>query len=51
VKPWLEKVHKRAENACFETSSTEKLGISIMMDWIVRAALRAHPKVEKLKQK
>jgi len=49
VKPWLSRVHRKAENACFETSAKENIGVSIMMDWIVRAALRVHPKVEKSK--
>ena len=42
LRAWLAKVHKRADNACFEISAKENIGISIMMDWVVKAALRAH---------
>ena len=44
---WLDKVHKRAEHACFETSAKENIGISPMVEWVVKAALRAYPDIEK----
>ena len=43
LRVWLEKVHRRAENACFETSAVENIGVSMMVEWIVKAALRAYP--------
>ena len=51
VRLWLSKVHRRADNACFETSARENIGVSMMVDWIVRSALRVHPAVEKAKTK
>ena len=49
VRKWLAKVHHRAENACFETSAVANIGVNMLVDWIARAALRAHPQVEKSK--
>ena len=51
VRLWLAKVHRRAENGCFETSARENIGVSIMVDWMVKAALRVYPSVEKAKEK
>lgn len=51
LRAWLAKVHKRADNACFEISARENIGIAMMMDWVVRAALRVHPQVEDAKKK
>lgn len=51
LRAWLTKVHKRADNACFEISARENIGIAMMIDWVVKAALRAHPLVEKAKKK
>ena len=48
---WLKKVHRRASNACFETSSVENIGIPMMVDWIVREALRVYPDVEREKRR
>ena len=48
---WLDKVHRRAERACFETSARDNIGVSIMVEWIVSAADRAYPAVEKAKKK
>lgn len=48
---WLSKVHHRAENDCFETSAVENIGVSMMVEWIVKAALRVYPEVEKAKAK
>jgi len=46
VRPWLAKVHRRAENACFESSAFKNVGVSGVVDWIVRSALRVYPEVE-----
>ena len=48
---WLEKVHRRADQACFETSAKENIGISMMVEWVVKAALRVYPEIEKAKTK
>jgi len=49
VRPWLEKVHKRAENACFESSAYSNIGISMVVEWMVRAANRVYPAIEAAK--
>ena len=46
LRPWLENTHKRAQNACFESSAFSNIGVSIVVEWITRAALRVHPQVE-----
>ena len=43
LRPWLESTHKRAEQACFESSAYSNIGVSIVIEWITRAALRVHP--------
>ena len=40
VQTWLTNTHKRAENASFEVSSFQNIGVALMLDWIVRAGLR-----------
>ena len=51
LRTWLGKMHRKCENAVFETSAVENIGVSMMVEWIVKAALRAYPAVEKSKSK
>ena len=51
VREWLAKVHRRAENNCFETSAVDNIGISVMIDWLVKAVVQNYEKVEKAKVK
>ena len=49
LEKWVKSVHKRAESCVLEVSSKENIGVSIMVDWVVREALRVYPSVEKKK--
>mmetsp|Transcript_1545 Transcript_1545/g.2128 ORF Transcript_1545/g.2128 Transcript_1545/m.2128 type:complete len:200 (+) Transcript_1545:326-925(+) len=49
LRPWLKKTHKRAENACFECSSFQNIGVSILVEWMTRSALRIYHEIEATK--
>ena len=51
VQTWLQSVHKRAENASFEVSARQNIGVSMMIEWIVKGALRNYQVVERSKYK
>ena len=49
LRPWLKKVHKKAESACFESSAFENIGVSMVVEWMAREAIRVYPAVEATK--
>ena len=48
---WLKNVHRHGEFESFEVSAKENIGVSIMIEWIVKAAQRIYPVIQKMRTK